>query len=123
MSYDIAVWHASRPITTLEASEIYIRLCEEALADVEPYPGIQAFLAELTRRYAQIHDWDEDDIDDCPWTSRSSRRRGWQSGRQGWKCAAVKAWDKGDTCDEWRSRYVPFVSSVSYVPFSEVSIP
>lgn len=68
MSYDFAVWHASRPITTREATEIYIRLGGEDIAGIEPHPGVAAFLEELTARYPQIDDWDEDDLDNCPWT-------------------------------------------------------
>ncbi len=68
MSYDLAVWHASRPITTQEASDIYRRLGEEELSAVGPHQGANAFLAELTTQYPQIDDWDESDIDNCPWS-------------------------------------------------------
>ncbi len=68
MSYDLGVWRALRPITTQEAADIYGRLCEEDMAAVEPHPGVDSFLAELTARYPQIDDWDDGDIDNCPWS-------------------------------------------------------
>ncbi|MCA9193049.1 MAG: hypothetical protein KDB03_14845 [Planctomycetales bacterium] len=68
MSYDIGVWHASRPITTQEAVDIFSRLGEANLRDAEPHPGVEAFLKELTLRYPQIDDWAEKDIDACPWS-------------------------------------------------------
>jgi hypothetical protein len=68
MSYDLAVWHASRPITTQEAGDIFRRLGEEELSAVGPHPGVNAFLAALTAQYPQIDDWDDNDIDNCPWS-------------------------------------------------------
>lgn len=68
MSYDLAVWHVSRPITTEEAADIYDRLGEPDLTGVELYPGVSAFMAELTAQYPQIDDWPEEDIDNCPWS-------------------------------------------------------
>ena len=69
MSYDLAVWHESRPISNEEAHELYVRLCSEDRSTVRPHPNVRAFLIELTERYPQIDDCDEDDVDNCPWAS------------------------------------------------------
>lgn len=68
MSFDLAVWYTSEPITTQVAADIYSRLGDEPLADVESHPNINAFLEDLTARYPQIDDCDDDQIDDCPWS-------------------------------------------------------
>ncbi len=68
MSYDLAVWYASQPITIKEAEDIYDRLLDDDLTALEPHPGVQAFLAELTSHYPQIYDWNDDDIGNCPWS-------------------------------------------------------
>ena len=68
MSYDLAVWHESRPISNEEAHEIYVRLCDEDRSAVRPHPNVRAFLDELTERYPRIDDCDEGDVENCPWT-------------------------------------------------------
>jgi hypothetical protein len=68
MSYDLGVWYASRPITLKEAEDFYDRILDDDLTEFEPHPGVQAFLAELTSRYPQINDWNDDDIDNCLWS-------------------------------------------------------
>jgi hypothetical protein len=68
MSYDLAVWHESRPISNEEAHEIYVRLCDDDRSDVRPHPNVRAFMNELTERYPQIDDCDEDEVENCPWT-------------------------------------------------------
>jgi hypothetical protein len=68
MSYDLGVWYASRPITLKKAEDFYDRILDDDLKELEPHSGIQAFLTELTSRYPQIQDWNDDDIDNCPWS-------------------------------------------------------
>lgn len=73
MSYDLGIWYSRQPITTQEASEIYCRLCNAGLPDVEPpdlepHPNIPSFIAELVEQYPRIEDWDQNDYDNCPWS-------------------------------------------------------
>ena len=76
MSYDFAVWYASRPITCQEAEQIYGRLCDEDLTAVEPNPRIADFLADLTARYPEIDNCDDEDLDECPWSNAFDRSEG-----------------------------------------------
>lgn len=76
MSYDFAVWYASRPITCQEADEIYGRLYRGDQTAVKPDPRIAEFLDELTERYPEIDDLDDEDMDDCPWSNAFDRSEG-----------------------------------------------
>lgn len=67
MSFDLGVWYSSRPMDGNAAAARYVALCGGDLADVEPNPGVAAFLSELTARYPQIDDVAEDEVDECPW--------------------------------------------------------
>lgn len=69
MSYDFAVWYASRPITCQEAEEIYGRLCRGDLTAVKPDPRIAELLDELTKRYPEIDDLEGHDSSKqfCEW--------------------------------------------------------
>ena len=68
MSYDLGVWHAARPMTTEEAGQVYLKLCDGDVSQVQAHPSVASFLAELTRTYPEIDDWDEADIESCPWS-------------------------------------------------------
>ncbi len=70
MSFDLGVFHTSRPHTDAEAVDRYVAYCEQDyLAPyIEPNPRVAAFLAELTQELPQIDDWPEETIDDCPWS-------------------------------------------------------
>lgn len=77
MSYDLAVWYSTQPITTQEAAAIYGRLGTETVNDVEHHPGVNSFVEELTAQYPQIDDWADDDIDDCPWNDAFDQSPGY----------------------------------------------
>ncbi len=76
MSYDLAVWHATQPITTREAQEVYFRLCEGDHAAVEPHVGVACFLRDLTRSYPELGEWDRLEPDRCPWSAAFDKSEG-----------------------------------------------
>jgi hypothetical protein len=66
MSFDLGFWHEDRPITADEAGEVYLELCDGNDRVVNAYPVV-CFLEELAQRYPPIGDYEDDDIDECPW--------------------------------------------------------
>jgi hypothetical protein len=68
MSYDLAVWHAGKPITATEALAIHAKLCDGDISVVQPHASLNGFLAELVRSYPAIDAWPMDEIDSCPWS-------------------------------------------------------
>jgi hypothetical protein len=93
MSYDVAVWHADRVLTELEAQFVHDRLCdvdsyEEEVRDGEiavlradaaaampitPTPDVEDFYRALTRRYCELHLTPESRLDECPWAAALDR--------------------------------------------------
>jgi len=71
MSFDLAVWHTEQPLTYEQASDIYLRLCEEW-----PYLGggnaaVQSFYEELIQHWPEIDSIPEEkvgDFDVSPWS-------------------------------------------------------
>jgi hypothetical protein len=66
MSYDLAVWHEGKTITAVEAQAKYEQLCGGE--KLERDHAVRDFVSKLTKNYPQIDDFDEDDLDDCPWS-------------------------------------------------------
>jgi len=71
MSFDLCVYHSTRPQTDEDAVNRYISYCEkEDLSPrIEPNEKVALFLKELTNQHPQMKDWPLDDIDDCPWNA------------------------------------------------------
>ena len=71
MSFDLGVWHSEQPLTEAEASDIYLRLCEEW-----PYLGgensaVQSFYQELVQHWPELDSIPEDQVGDfevSPWS-------------------------------------------------------
>ncbi len=68
MSYDIAVWKESRPVTTTAAAATYARLCEGDLGAATPDPAIDRFHEELLGRYPPLADLSDEELDSSPWS-------------------------------------------------------
>jgi hypothetical protein len=71
MSFDLAVWHSPRNVTTEEAGQLYVTLCESDSQAVVSHPAMDAFYEELIARYPEIDTVPDDRIDDhdyCPWS-------------------------------------------------------
>jgi hypothetical protein len=71
MSFDLAVFYTTTPLTDADALKRYIGLCDanEVSKHIEPSPKVAAFVKDLTDRYPQIDDLPQDDFDDdCPWS-------------------------------------------------------
>ena len=64
MSCDYSVWHTTTRLSTAEAGELHVRLCEGDTSGVTPYPGIDAFYKELTAQHPEIDTIPEDQIGD-----------------------------------------------------------
>ena len=69
MSFDLGVFHVDSPISSSEAAEIYVQLCEGNVDVVNPSENIDSFVQELTSQYPQIDDYSDEDVDDCPWST------------------------------------------------------
>lgn len=68
MSYDVAVWVGERPADDAAAAATYDELwARYEDAAVEPDPRILAYIADLTARYPDLDDLDDDHLDDSPW--------------------------------------------------------
>lgn len=76
MSYDLALWHEDRPITTDEACDYYTRLAEDDSLVINPYAGIDGFVADLTAEFPATEDTPDEDIDSCPWSCEFERSPG-----------------------------------------------
>jgi hypothetical protein len=62
MSFDLGVWSSSKPLTSEEAGEIYVALCEDGdksviVPQTQAEQRISAFLEELTQTHPQIDDY------------------------------------------------------------------
>ena len=71
MSFDLGVWHCEEPLTNAEASDIYLRLCEEWPYLEGEHPSVQAFYEELIQHWPEIDTVPEDkvgDFDFSPWS-------------------------------------------------------
>ena len=73
MSFDLAVWHGTRALSTEEAAGIHEALCEgralPSAAGVTASPSVDAFLAALHARYPNLDSLPEDAVDASPWAS------------------------------------------------------
>lgn len=67
MSFDLAVWHESSAIDSRAAQKKYEAMCAGVDLPMQ-HESIAQFINVVTREYPQIDDWDEDDLDDCPWS-------------------------------------------------------
>ena len=66
MSYDLAIWHESSPISADVAQQKYEAICsQKRLPDC--HVSLAQFIVSLTSLYPQIDDWAEEDINECPW--------------------------------------------------------
>ena len=68
MSFDLAVWFESAPITNEEATQKYLRFAEGDVADASEHPGVERFLEELSARYPDLDELADEQIDDSPWS-------------------------------------------------------
>jgi hypothetical protein len=75
MSFDLGVWSSSKKIADQQAGRIYEQLCAEGRAtglapQSDAQERIAAFLQELEQKYPSISSdvWDDETIDDCPWS-------------------------------------------------------
>jgi len=72
MSFDLGVWDSDIGIRKDQPADIYLRLCEGKVAPNGQSPSVNAFYAELTRKWPEIDsvpDKKIDDVDFCPWSS------------------------------------------------------
>jgi hypothetical protein len=73
MSCDFFVWYPQKQISNVEATELYVRVCDGDGTDLAPNPSVDAFYAELTARHPEIDTIPElkiDDHDYCPWSCK-----------------------------------------------------
>jgi len=69
LSHDLAVFHASGPLTDDGAAERYQALVGvQAVAMNETIPEVAAFLADLKARYPDIDEVPESAVADNPWS-------------------------------------------------------
>jgi hypothetical protein len=68
MSYDMAVWVGAKPSDDAAALKEYEELWEK-YEDTEEsaHPEILAFIDDLTKRYPDLTELDDDHVDDSPW--------------------------------------------------------
>jgi hypothetical protein len=74
MSFDLAVWHSSKPMTDEAAGQYYMTLCQREEPDapqplIEANPAVAAFVSELTIRYPDLSSFDDDTVDDAVWNA------------------------------------------------------
>lgn len=68
MSYDIAVWAGSRPADDAAALSTYEELwARYEGTDEAANPDILAYIEDLTKRYPDLTDLDDDHVDDSVW--------------------------------------------------------
>jgi hypothetical protein len=74
MSFDLAIFYSSRPLTVQEAEQRYIALCEGEFDEpedlqslIEPSGAVEAFLTELAALYPSLDEVPEDELDASPW--------------------------------------------------------
>ncbi|MGA7399775.1 MAG: hypothetical protein WCC99_13640 [Candidatus Sulfotelmatobacter sp.] len=71
MSFDLAVWkddHNGTLPSDSEAQATYLELCNNECGGGPVACEIEEFYTELTRRYPEIDDVPEEEVDNCPWS-------------------------------------------------------
>ena len=71
MSFDLGVWNSEEPITDAQASETYLRLCQDLPYLDGENAAVEAFYQELIQRWPEIDTIPEEkvgDFDFCPWS-------------------------------------------------------
>ena len=68
VSFDLAVWFESAPITNEDATKKYHQLAEGDVTGATEHPSIERFVRELSARYPNLDDLPEDELDDSPWS-------------------------------------------------------
>src|ERR1700734_2067336 len=71
MSFDLGVWSCEEPLSDAQASETYLRLCEEWPYLEGENAAVKAFYRGLFQRWPEIDTIPEEKIDDldfCPWS-------------------------------------------------------
>jgi hypothetical protein len=66
MSFDLALWSEPEAISAAEAQAKY-----DGVTGGDPAPSdppVATFVEQLTARYPQIDDVDEDGLENCPWS-------------------------------------------------------
>ena len=79
MSFDLGVWYPYENLSSKQASERYVRLCESQTDEAKPHPSVDAFYDELTAKHPEIDAVSEDRIDDhdySPWSCALDRSSG-----------------------------------------------
>jgi hypothetical protein len=67
MSFDLGVWRESMPVTAESAARTYGRLLDGVVDGAEPDARVTAFYEELTARFPELCDLQEEDIESSPW--------------------------------------------------------
>jgi len=68
MSYDVAVWIGDRPADDADALRTYEELWEKyENTEQDPDPKILAYIDDLTKRYPDLTELDDDHVEDSPW--------------------------------------------------------
>ena len=114
MSCDYSVWHTASPLSSAEAGELHVRLCDGDASEVLPHPGIAAFYAELTAQHPEIDDIPPDQVgnpDRCPWSVAFDRSEG--------HIIMCCVWSKADYVGELVSRLTAKHGLAFYDPQSE----
>jgi hypothetical protein len=71
MSFDLGVWYSEKALTSKQAGEIYVKLCEGTLQLEGERQQVAAFYDELTKKWPEIDTVPDEKIDDhdyCPWS-------------------------------------------------------
>lgn len=70
MSYDLVALSGVDPMDADQAADIYHHLSDGRSWDslLHPDPNVAAFVKEITRRWPQLDDVPEDEVDMCPWS-------------------------------------------------------
>ncbi len=75
MSCDYGVWYSEAPLTTEEATTIYVALCEQWPFLQGENEAVRTFYRELTGHWPEIDTVPDEKIDDheyCPWSCEIS---------------------------------------------------
>ena len=114
MSCDYSVWHTTSRLSSAEAGQLHVRLCEGDASGVAPHPAIDAFYKELTAQHPEIDDVPEDQADNtdlCPWSVAFDRSEG--------HITMCCAWSKADYVRDLVSRLAAKHGLAFYDPQSE----
>lgn len=76
MGFYLAVWHTYDTPTPEEASSLYLMRAREKIK-TKWHPSIEAFYGDLCRRYPELDDLEEDDVDQSPWSCAHDRSDGY----------------------------------------------